>query len=168
MSHNTHEQLPTPRSSSIRSGASREASKRWGAATTATLLTLALGQVAQAADGQLDPSFGGDGRVTLDVDGAGRQDQLFGVAILPDGRIVVGGSTRGRPPVPNQNNIDFVAAGFTDTGTLDPAFGTAGLTTTGIGGPSPGNDFGNAVFLQDDQGEEIETRQRPLDAPEEA
>ena len=65
MSHKAHEQLPTPPSCSIHSGASREASKRWCAATAAALLTLALGQVAQAADGQLDPSFGVDGRVTL-------------------------------------------------------------------------------------------------------
>ncbi|MGH8583796.1 MAG: delta-60 repeat domain-containing protein [Gammaproteobacteria bacterium] len=145
MSHITHEQLPTPRSYGQRSGGSGEAPKRW--ASAAALLTLALGQVAQAADGQLDPSFDGDGRVTLDVENAGRQDQIFGVAIL-DGRIVVGGSTRFR----SQNNIDFVAARFTDTGTLDPAFGTAGLTTTDIGGPTA-VDFANALVLQTDQGE---------------
>ncbi len=31
------------------------------------LLTLAMGQVAQATDGQLDPSFDGDGRVIFAI-----------------------------------------------------------------------------------------------------
>ena len=85
MSHNTHEQLPTPRSSGQQSGAARAAPKRWAAA--AALLTLALGQVAQAVNGQLDPSFDGDGQVIFDVKNQRLGDQLFGVAILPDGRI---------------------------------------------------------------------------------
>ncbi|MGQ0591896.1 MAG: delta-60 repeat domain-containing protein [Gammaproteobacteria bacterium] len=87
--------------------------------------------------------------------GPGRQDQLFGIAILPDGRIAVGGSTRGRSsdPDPPGPGIDFVAARFTDTGTLDPAFGADGLTTTDISGPNPAVDFASALVLQSDQGE---------------
>ncbi len=165
MSH--HEPLPTPRPSGQRSGASREAPKRWGAVTAAALLTLALGQVAQAADGQLDPSFDGDGLVTLDVENAGRQDQLLGVAVLPDGRIAVGGSTRGRSLFgPNQPNLDFVAARFTDAGTLDPTFGTAGLTTTDISGPNPAVDFVNALVLQDDSKTVLVGRSSRSDIPE--
>ncbi len=159
MSYDAHEQLPTSRSSSIRSGASREAPKRWGAVTAAALLTLALARVARAADGQLDLSFGADGLVTFDVprpgavDGAGLQDQLFGLAVLPDNKIVVGGSTRARstlqfPP------IDFAVARFNESGALDRGFGTEGLTTTDISGPQqPAVDFANGLVLQDHEGE---------------
>jgi uncharacterized delta-60 repeat protein len=146
MSHKAHEQLPTPPSCSIHSGASREGSKRWGTAAAAALLTLALGQVAQAADGQLDPSFGDDGRVIYDIDDTGGQHQLFGLAIQPDGRIVVGGSTRAP-----SNDLDFVVGAFRSVyGSLDTAFGTGGLTITDISGPQPAADFANALVLQTD------------------
>ena len=154
MSHKAHEQLPTPPSCSICSGASREASKRWGAAAAAALLTLALGQVAQAADGQLDPSFGGGGRVTLDIDTRGGQDHLAGVVILPDGRIAVGGHTRARslndPP-----DLDFVVGAFSRVnGGLDTGFGIRdGLTTTDISGRQPAIDEASALALQNDRGE---------------
>ena len=150
MSHKAHEQLPTPPSCSLRSGASREASKRWGATTAAALLTFALGQIAQAADGQLDASFGDNGRVTLDVDERGGQDHLAGVVLLPDGRIAVGGHTRARslndPP-----DLDFVVAAFSSiNGSLDTGFGTSGLTTTDISGPQPALDEASALVRQDD------------------
>jgi hypothetical protein len=43
---------------------------------------------AQAAPGDLDPSFGGDGTVTLDV----AEEQGNAVALAPDGDIVVVGT----------------------------------------------------------------------------
>ena len=131
MSHNTNEQLPSPRSSGQQSGAARAAPKRWAAA--ALLLTLALGQVAQAADGQLDPSFDGDGRVIFDIPGRvpdngldEQQDQLFGVAILPDGRIAVGGHRfNGTTGGPRFGDLDFVVGAFSGAnGSLDTGFGT--------------------------------------------
>ena len=147
MSHKAHEQLPTPRSSSQHSGGARAASKRWAAA--AALLTLALDQVAQAADGQLDPSFGGDGRVIFDVNKLGRQDHLVGVVVLPDGRIAVGGYTRARSN--DSNDLDFVVGAFSSVnGSLDTGFGTGGLTITDISGPQPAADGANALGLQDD------------------
>ncbi len=62
-------------------------------------------------DGRLDPSFGTDGRVFSDAFSAGE-----GVALQPDGKIVVAGSpklTRFRPD-----------------GSLDPTFGTNGAIVT--------------------------------------
>jgi uncharacterized delta-60 repeat protein len=156
MSYDAHEQLPTSQSSGQQSGAAHAAPKRLAAA--AALLTLALGQLVKAADGQLDLSFGGDGLVTFDVprpgavDGAGLQDQLFGLAVLPDNKIVVGGSTRARSALPFPP-IDFAVARFNESGALDRGFGTEGLMTTDISGPQPAVDFANGLVLQNHQGE---------------
>ena len=124
-------------------------------ATAATLLTLALGQVARAADGQLDPSFDGDVRVTLDVDNRGYQDHLVGVAVLPDGRIAVGGHTRARSDDLVAPDLDFVIGAFSSVnGSLDTGFGTnGGLTTTDIGGSQLARDEASALALQNDRGE---------------
>ena len=178
MSHNAHEQLPGPRFPGQQSGVPRAASKRWAATA---LLTLALGQVAQAADGQLDPSFDGDGRVIFavlgsvpDLDDFGldvQQDQLFGVAILPSGRIAVGGTTTES----RFDGFDFVVGAFSGVnGSLDTGFGEngGGLTITDISGPQGGptppvprsfckgvasdgrsEDVANALVPQNDQGE---------------
>lgn len=173
MSHNAYEQ-PSPRSSGQQSGAARAAPERWAAAA---LLTLAMGQVAQATDGQLDPNFDGDGRVIFAVPGRvpdngldEQQDQLFGVAILPDRRIAVGGTTTES----RFDDFDFVVGAFSGVnGSLDTGFGTTGgLTITDISGPPSGvtppvprsfckgvssdgrsEDVANALVLQNDQGE---------------
>ena len=163
MSHNTNEQLPSPRSSGQQSGAARAAPTRWAAA--ALLLTLALGQVAQAVDGQLDPSFGGNGLVTLDIDNLG--DQLFGVAILSDGRIAVGGFTglTGTTGGPLSGDLDFVVGAFSPNGSLDTGFGTGGLTITDIIGPQPVPNDANALVLQQDGKIVLVGRSGPNESP---
>ena len=164
MSHNTNEQLPSPRSSGQQSGAARAAPKRW--AVAALLLTLALGQVAQAVDGQLDPSFGGNGLVTLDIDNLG--DQLFGVAILSDGRIAVGGFTglTGTTGESLSGDLDFVVGAFSGVnGSLDPGFGTGGLTITDIIGPQPVPNDANALVLQNDGKIVLVGRSGPNESP---
>jgi uncharacterized delta-60 repeat protein len=75
--------------------------------------------VAIAAPGDLDPSFGRDGRVTTGF--AGRTSWANAVAIQADGRIVtVGGAVGG--------GLDsrFVLARYTRKGRLDPSFGGDG------------------------------------------
>ena len=47
-------------------------------------------------DGSLDTSFSGDGKLNLDVLGAGRSDKIWGSSLTPDGQsILLAGSTEG-------------------------------------------------------------------------
>ncbi|MGH9890722.1 MAG: delta-60 repeat domain-containing protein, partial [bacterium] len=139
-SHNAHEQLQSPRSSGQRSGATRAAPNRW--ATAAALLTLALGQVAQAADGQLDPSFDGDGLVILDV--GNERNEFQALAVQRDGKIVAAGS------VGIVTSRDFAVARFNPDGSLDLGFGTGGInSTTDVSGADL-RDFAEALALQAD------------------
>ncbi|MEU6950807.1 calcium-binding protein, partial [Streptomyces sp. NPDC046316] len=85
------------------------------------------------ANGTLDTSFGGDGRVTT-AGGAARDG-----VVQSDGRILVagrGGATGG----------DFGLIRYNPDGALDPGFGTGGRVTTSFGGA----DIARAVALQAD------------------
>ncbi|MBK7857343.1 MAG: hypothetical protein IPJ65_01715 [Archangiaceae bacterium] len=68
------------------------------------------------ADGRLDPSFNGTGRVVLDFDGG--EDQAHAVLVQPDGRIVVAGFSNGLT-----GSYAFTATRLTSTGGRDPSFG---------------------------------------------
>jgi uncharacterized delta-60 repeat protein len=85
-----------------------------------------VGLVRFDASGALDPSFGQQGVVRSDLSG-GSWDEVSAVAIAGDGGILVAvqallGGT-----------FDFVLAKFDPSGTLDPAFATAGVATTAFG-----------------------------------
>ena len=84
-------------------------------------------------DGALDPSFSGDGLVTTDIGGT---DDGQGVAIQPDGKIVVAGGSEG----------NFALARYTTGGGLDPSFSGDGKQTTDFGL----EDRATAVALQAD------------------
>lgn len=90
-------------------------------------------------DGSFDPSFNGNGRVFLRL---GNQDTLAGgVAIQPDGKIVIAGSTK------PWGNRDFAVIRLNANGSLDTAFGVGGLATTDFTG---GDDDAKTVLLQSD------------------
>jgi uncharacterized delta-60 repeat protein len=72
------------------------------------------------SDGTFDPDFGVAGRVTTAL-GAGAWGQA--VALQSDGKIVVGGRTD-----PNSGSSHYVVARYADDGSLDPSFGTGGVT----------------------------------------
>jgi uncharacterized delta-60 repeat protein len=72
--------------------------------------------------GNLDRSFGGDGRVSLDFRRG--QTQAYDVAIQANGKIVV----VGRDP------FKFAVARLKPDGTLDRSFGSDGKVTTGFAG----------------------------------
>ncbi len=77
-------------------------------------------------DGTLDPAFGTGGIVRTDISGTGSDDVARAVALQADGRIVVAGqSTAG---------AGITLARYDRDGSLDPAFGSAGVVTTGITG----------------------------------
>ncbi|HEX2234269.1 MAG TPA: delta-60 repeat domain-containing protein [Thermoleophilaceae bacterium] len=91
----------------------------------AALWPLAAAAPAQAAAGDLDPSFGGDGRVTTGFPGGGDQ---FGqaVAIQSDGKIVVAGEAF----------QDFALVRYNADGSLDTTFDGDGRVRTDFGGVS--------------------------------
>ncbi|MEZ5842969.1 MAG: hypothetical protein R3D27_04465 [Hyphomicrobiaceae bacterium] len=93
------------------------------------------------ADGTLDTSFGGgDGIVTTPVGSS--TDQGFSVAMQPDGRIVVAGSSR------IGSADDFALVRYNADGTLDTSFGGGdGIVTTPIGSSV---DSGQSVTVQPD------------------
>ncbi|MCA1841596.1 MAG: hypothetical protein LC792_00130 [Actinobacteria bacterium] len=73
-------------------------------------------------DGQLDPTFGGDGQVTFDGGlGTDATDDASDVAVDSAGRIVVAFNTA------RQSDIAAGLARLLPDGSLDPAFGSAGL-----------------------------------------
>jgi uncharacterized delta-60 repeat protein len=70
------------------------------------------------SDGSPDPSFSGDGAVTTDL--TGYSDWPMGMAIQPDGKIVVAGSA----------GDDYGLVRYRKDGTLDPSFGDGGIVAT--------------------------------------
>ena len=108
------------------------------------------------ADGSLDKSFDGDGKLHIDTAGA---DPSFAsaVAIQPDGKIVLAGKagTRGRFAPPIDKN-DFTVARLNPNGSLDRTFGNAlgiGTTRTGqltIGFGGDDNEGATALALARD------------------
>jgi uncharacterized delta-60 repeat protein len=89
---------------------------------------------AQAADGDLDLTFGNGGRVVTNFDAI---DQASAVGVQPDGKIVAVGASTYRP---NENNR-FAIARYNSNGTPDNSFGLAGRVTTDIGGSADAYAF---------------------------
>jgi uncharacterized delta-60 repeat protein len=77
-------------------------------------------------NGDLDSSFGGDGKVTTDFGTDG--DYARSVAIDSRGRVVVAGYSQG-----SGGHANFALARYRFDGRLDPSFGTAGTVTTDFG-----------------------------------
>lgn len=77
-------------------------------------------------DGQPDPSFGSGGKLIVDFFGG--TDRARALALLPDGRIVVGGEAHSGAA----GGLDFALLQLRTDGTPDPAFGTGGRVVTAI------------------------------------
>lgn len=89
-------------------------------------------------DGSLDPTFDGDGKATAAF---GTCDAwAFGLAVLPGGKIVLGGASYGRLAGDEcGTEIDFALARFNRDGSLDPSFGDDGKVTTDFGASGDGS-----------------------------
>ncbi len=94
------------------------------------------------ADGSLDTGFGSGGKVTTDVVGS-LEEHANGVAIQPDGKIVVVGDT-GVFTSPNKDRFSFALVRYNPDGSLDSGFGSGGKVTSGVVGQA------RAVVLQAD------------------
>jgi uncharacterized delta-60 repeat protein len=90
------------------------------------------------ARGALDPTFGVDGRVRTDF--GGRFDEALAVAVQPDGRIVVAGTSS------DASGSDMAVARYADDGTLDASFDGDGMALVEFDGEASAR----AVALQRD------------------
>jgi uncharacterized delta-60 repeat protein len=91
-------------------------------------------------DGSLDVSFGDDGVTTTDF--FGLDDSAPGLAVLPGGKVIVGGSA-----VSPVTRSDFALARYSKDGSLDPTFDGNGTTATDFFGL---NDFCFGLAVQPD------------------
>lgn len=73
--------------------------------------------------GSLDGGFGTGGRATASF--GGTSEVATAVAAAPGGKVLVSGWI-----VTGSNDVELAIARFDSTGTLDPTFGTGGMTTT--------------------------------------
>ena len=129
-----YEHVPVRRTASTRPR--RPVAAGLVAALVALGLVLASPLPSGAAEaGSLDPAFGGNGTVVTDV-GADTQDTGVDVAVQPDGKIVVAGTS----------GDDVLVLRYNADGTLDTSFSGDGKLTQDISGA----DAGNAVALQPD------------------
>jgi uncharacterized delta-60 repeat protein len=113
---------------------------------TLGLAVLAFSVVTVAAfaggAGSLDPSFGDRGMVTTaTAPGNGDNDYQNGLALTPDGRIVVGGSS---DMGTGNGGWNWRISRYSKRGALDPTFGTGGtvLTSIAAGDGFPGGETG--------------------------
>lgn len=90
------------------------------------------------ANGTLDSSFDGDGKVTTTV--GPNADTIRALAIQSDGKIVVAG-------ISFSTQDEFAIVRYNPNGSLDTTFDGDGKVIRSIG---PGNDFANALVIQSD------------------
>jgi uncharacterized delta-60 repeat protein len=83
------------------------------------------------ANGSVDTTFGGGDGIVVTQTGAGQfpRNEITGMAVQPDGRIVVGGN--GNDGGGNTNNVIRLAR-YLANGDLDSSFGTGGIVTTNL------------------------------------
>lgn len=112
----------------------------WLLVTVISLLTFTI---ALADSGDLDTTFGGDGRVLTDFvpSGPERYDAVYDLAIQPDGKIVAAGYSYGL-----STDYDFALARYNLNGSLDTSFSGDGRLLTNFGG----NDVVYDVAIQPD------------------
>lgn len=111
------------------------------AGSTATNKGTQFAIVRHLRDGGLDPSFGTGGKVVLPV-GTRGNDVVAALAVQPDGRIVMAGSSEQGP-----GEIDMAVVRLNADGQLDAGFGTGGIAVFDFFG---GTDRARAVLLQAD------------------
>src|SRR6266702_1946540 len=121
-----------------RSRSTRTARLSFPALLIAAVLFVMVGTLpAEAAPGDLDPTFGSGGKVTTPIGTS--SDQPFAVAVQSDGKIVAAGESF------NGSDFDFALARYTTAGDLDTTFNGTGKVITPIGSSS---DRPYAVPLQ--------------------
>ncbi len=107
------------------------------------ILVMALGltrDTAYAADGDLDPSFGGDCKFRTDYEDSSL-DYMNDLVIQPDGKILAFGDAT----VGADNNYDMALIRYLPNGDLDATFGDGGKVHTDFGSDEDEEGFGLAL-----------------------
>ncbi|GAB3392444.1 M10 family metallopeptidase C-terminal domain-containing protein [Azotobacter armeniacus] len=102
-----------------------------------------FGVIRLNADGTLDTGFGSDAKAIFELGYS--DDQGHSVTILPDGKILMAGSSYDYSE--NSTYFDFSVIRLNADGSLDTSFGCGGEATADIDGNS---DFGNSLLVQPD------------------
>jgi uncharacterized delta-60 repeat protein len=87
-----------------------------------------IGAIRTDANGHLDSSFDGDGKLTVSI--GGLNDRANKVLLDPVSRILIGGSSYS----PVHSNWDFALARLNPDGSFDNSFGGLGMVTTNLAG----------------------------------
>jgi uncharacterized delta-60 repeat protein len=98
-----------------------------------------FGTVRYNADGSLDTSFSGDGKMSTFF--GTQSDRAYGLVLQNDGKIVVAGTSA---PV-GTGSTDFAAARYNTNGSLDTSFDTDGGVLTSFGASTIGIAYSVAV-----------------------
>lgn len=93
------------------------------------------------ADGSLDTSFDGDGRVITDI--GDKQNYAYGVAVQSDGKIVAVGGT----DTTGLSDYDFLTIRYNLDGSIDNSFNNNGIAMLN---PGLGRSEGKALVMQPD------------------
>ncbi|MFI9152156.1 calcium-binding protein [Streptomyces sp. NPDC053367] len=135
----------TPHARRARRGPGSLLARAGTVAATVLALVLTLPGTANAAPGDLDPTFGGDGKVLAPLAG---DDYAHDVAVQSDGKIVSVGSSADNALLESH----FALTRHNADGTLDTSFGGDGKVTTAINNMNPGLQWSeaHAVTLQAD------------------
>ena len=104
------------------------------------IFIMVLQSLVFAAPGDLDTSFGSNGKVFTDFRDHG--DESKGIAIQSNGRIVVAGWSSD-----SSGDKIFAVARYDTSGSLDTSFGTGGKVTTNAGGK---NNGAHSIAIQSD------------------
>jgi uncharacterized delta-60 repeat protein len=89
--------------------------------------------------GALDTAFGSGGHLTVDLSDGG-DERATALAVMPDGRIVVGATATAG------TDVDWIVARFRPDGRLDTSFGTGGVVRLDLG-TGTGNDLRDLIVL---------------------
>ena len=102
---------------------------------------------AQAAPGDLDPSFNGTGKLVLNP--GGKAGELNDAVVQPDGKIVLVGSLdNGDPTCPNSSDLAVIR--LNPDGSLDSGFAQGGIATLKFpfSAYASYDEFGEGIALQ--------------------
>ena len=117
--------------------------RRW-ILTGGLALALLAGSVpaANAVPGELDPLFSGDGTAVFSLGAASGQEQIEGLAVRTDGKVVGVGVRYAT----NSSQGHVLIVRLTGNGALDPTFSGNGWATLDL----PGDATAKAVAIQED------------------
>jgi len=117
----------------------------WKGVVTVIAVSACAFDVASAADGTLDPSFGVAGLARAGINDGDLQPSGCRPVVQPDDKIVICGTRLSN----GTSGSDFLVARFNADGSLDTTFGNAGLVTIDFD-HGTGSDQADGVALQSD------------------